>query len=81
MSDILFDMEESNVTLDVISNDGIVGIRFGNEIAYLSWMDTLAMALRLTGAAYSSAASIDVSPEMVMKIQSQLFAEMITEKD
>jgi hypothetical protein len=74
-------MAEPTVQLNIIVEEGLVGIQFGAEAALVSWMDALEMATRLVSASYEAAASIQVDPHTLMDIQMKLFKEIMHGED
>lgn len=75
----MVDMDEHSVELNLMADEGLVGIKFGAETAAISWMDALEMATRLVNAAYSAAASINVDREVLRAVQKDLFNKVMGE--
>ena len=71
--------EEQMVQLNIMVDEGLVGIQFGNETALVSWMDALEMATRLVSASYEAAASIEVDPKILMDTQMEMFQKVMGE--
>jgi hypothetical protein len=69
-------MRDITVALDIVASEGLVGIRFGREMTYLTWIDAMEMATRLITASIAAAASIEVDPDILARTQISMFEKI-----